>query len=104
MAELLGISTSTIAILAFSISGFISGLTGLLYAPITNVSVLMGAELLLNGFVAAAIGGMGNPYAALVGGILLGAVGSFAVGYVAPGFAALVTFFMLIIILIFRSH
>ncbi len=104
MAELLGISTSKIAFLAFSISGFISGLTGFLYAPITNVSALIGAELLLNGFVAAVIGGMENPYAALVGGILLGVVASLAAGYVAPGFAALVTFFMLIIILIFRPH
>ena len=102
MAELLGVNTNQIATITFILSGGIAGLGGLLFAPLTSAHPLMGAPLLVNGFVAAIVGGIGNPFGSLVGGFVVGEVGVFVARYFSTRFAELTVYGLLILILLIR--
>ena len=104
MCQLLGISTSRIITLSFGISAVIGTLAGVLIGPMTSVNAQMGFPLMINGFIAAVLGGMGNPYAAVVGGWIIGLLNVFIAGYLAPGYAQLATFLLLIGILYVRPY
>ncbi len=104
MARLVGIPASMMTAIGFGIAAIIGALCGMIYGSMANVGALVGFPLVVKGFVAAVIGGMGNPYAAVVGGCLLGIIHMFVVGYFAPGFGEMVTFIILIFILIVRPY
>jgi branched-chain amino acid transport system permease protein len=67
-----GIPAVRIRSLAFAISANVAAVAGFLIGPLVGVNVFLGFDLLIYGFVASVIGGIGRPYAALVGGIVLG--------------------------------
>jgi branched-chain amino acid transport system permease protein len=102
MCRLLGISTSRMIGVAFAISAGIGAIAGLLVGPMSNVNALMGFPMMINGFIASVLGGMGNPYAAVVGGLVVGLLNVFIAGYFAPGYAQLATFLLLMGILYVR--
>jgi branched-chain amino acid transport system permease protein len=104
MCELLGISTSKMVALAFAISGAIGAVAGLLVGPMSSVNAQMGFPMMINGFIASVLGGMGNPYAAVVGGVVIGFLHVFIAGYFAPGYAQVTTFLLLIGILYVRPY
>lgn len=104
MCHLLGISTSKMIALAFAISAAIGAIAGVAIGPLTSVNALVGFPLMVNGFIAAVLGGMGNPYAAVVGGFVVGLLNVFIAGYFAPGYAQLATFLLLMFILYIRPY
>lgn len=61
----------------FFIAGAIAGATGILLGPLSPPSASIGFALTIQGFIAAAIGGLGNVRGALVGGLLLGLLEAF---------------------------
>jgi branched-subunit amino acid ABC-type transport system permease component len=72
--RLLGIRTSRVVIGTFGLAGLLAGLAGFLVAPVTFASPFVGAELLLKGFAAMAIGGFGSFTGALWGGLIVGLI------------------------------
>ena len=90
--------------MAFAISAVIGAIAGVLVGPMSSVNALMGFHMMINGFIAAVLGGMGNPYAAVVGGLVVGLLNVLIAGYFAPGYAQLATFLLLMGILYFRPH
>jgi branched-chain amino acid transport system permease protein len=104
MSKLLGISTARMITLAFAIAAAIGAIAGVVSGPLTHVNALMGFPLLVYGFIAAVVGGMGNPYAAVVGGLFVGVLHVLIAGYFAPGYAALAVFSLLILVLFIRPH
>ena len=69
-AQLVGINTRTVMLLAFGGSAAIGAVAGILITPITLTSYDVGTLLALKGFAAAMLGGMGNPLGAVAGGLL----------------------------------
>ena len=67
MAILVGVRTSAMITFAFMISATMSGLAGLLFAPISGPNALMGFPMTIKGFIAALLVGLGNPFAAILG-------------------------------------
>jgi len=104
MAALVGIKLKRTRMLAWCISAGITGIAGFLIAPLMLSSALMGLPIMLNGFIAAIIGGFGNPMAAVVGGIVLGSLIQFFTGYVSAGFGEMLVFITLILVLAFRPQ
>lgn len=104
IASLIGIKISTVVTIAFVISGCIAGICGFLVGPITNANAAMGLHLCIKGFIAAVIGGFGNPYAALLGGITLGLIEATVVGILGSGGVELATFAALLIVLAIRPQ
>jgi branched-chain amino acid transport system permease protein len=99
MAKLVGVNLSMVRLIAWLISGIITGLVGFLLAPLGLASAQMGFDLVFFGFIAAILGGLGNPLGALVGGLILGVTSSLFAAYVSGGYVQLVVFTMLLILL-----
>lgn len=104
MAGLVGIKVGKTRMLAWAISAGITGVAGFLMAPLILSSAIMGLPVVVNGFIAAIIGGFGNPLAAVVGGIVLGLLTQFFSGYVSVGFGEFLVFVVLILILALRPE
>ncbi len=73
LAEVSGIDTRRAVRLVWLIAGGLAGLAGILYsAAIGSVNPNFGFLILLSLFTAAVLGGIGNPYGALAGGLVIG--------------------------------
>lgn len=104
MAALVGMKLTRTRMLAWALSAGITGVAGFLVAPLILSSPLMGLPVVVNGFIAAIIGGFGNPLAAVVGGVVLGLLIQFFTGYISAGFGELLVFLALILVLAFRPQ
>ena len=102
-AATMGVNVDRIIVLTFFIGSALAGgagvLTGLVFPRIFHT---MGFTAGLKGFTAAVVGGIGNIPGAMLGGLLLGLVEAFTVGFVSPTFKEAITFFALILFLLVR--
>jgi neutral amino acid transport system permease protein len=73
LAETTGIDTQRVAIATWILGGGLAALAGVLYASALGaMTPNLGFSLILALFAAAVLGGVGNAYGALVGGIIIG--------------------------------
>ncbi|AIA02979.1 ABC transporter permease [Streptomyces noursei ZPM] len=89
-ARLMGINTDRIIVLAFAIGAAFAGVAAVAYGLRTGeVQFRMGFIMGLKAFTAAVLGGIGNIYGAMLGGLVLGIAESLATAYVEhlPGMA-----------------
>ena len=98
-STLMGIQTSRMVAVAFVMGGVIASLAGILCAPLAAFNALGGLPLGINGFIALIVGGWGNPYAAVLGGITLGLIRSLLTGYFSSTHAEVATFLVLMVVL-----
>ena len=105
VAGLMGIPTDRIVALTFMLGSALAACAGLLYAiKDTAVQPLMGLYVGLKAFVAAVIGGIGHVPGAMLGGLLLGLVEEFVVGYSSSSLRDAVAFGFLILVLLVRPQ
>ena len=104
VSQLMGIRTSRMVGLSFVISGVIAAVAGIVCAPLSAFTAKDGLPLAVNGFIAIIVGGWGNPYAAVLGGITLGLLRAWLTGYLSSAHAELGTFFVLIIVLTVKPN
>ncbi len=105
LAEATGIDTDRIIIITWIFAGILAALAGILYgASIGQLTPTIGSLLLLPLFGAAVLGGIGNAYGALLGGVILGLGQEWAVLYVDPRWKIAVGFVVLIVTLIIRPQ
>ena len=97
-----GVSFRSTARWAFVLAALLGGLAGAGLAPLTGMSFDSGTLLGLKGFAAAMLGGLGSPYGALAGGLLLGVAEAAVAGYGAPAYADAVAFVVLLVVLFTR--
>jgi branched-chain amino acid transport system permease protein len=90
--------------LTFLLGGLVGGLAGVLVSPLITVHYEMGLLLTLKGFAAAILGGLNNPFGAVVGGVTLGLIESIAVLSVSSGYKDVIAMTLLIVIMIFMPH
>ena len=77
-ARAAGIRVRRLQIGAFAISGLVVGSAGFVAAPMMAIANDSGLAYVMNGFVAAVVGGLGSNLGALVGGVLVGVVSMYA--------------------------
>ncbi len=104
MARLLGIPVAWMIAITFVYSATLGGLAGILVAPVLFVSIGMGSTIALKAFAATIIGGFGDVKGAIVGGILLGVVESFAAAYISVPYKDAFAFLLLFIFLLVRPQ
>jgi branched-chain amino acid transport system permease protein len=75
-----------------------------LAAPVLYASTGLGPSLLLKGFAAAAVGGIGNNRGALLAGYIIGVVEAVAAALLSPGYQLAATFAVMLAILLIRPH
>jgi branched-chain amino acid transport system permease protein len=103
-AELVGISTRSVLLLSFVLSGALGAVGGILVAPITYTSYDMGIMLGLKGFVAATLGGLGSGMGAVVGGLLLGVLEATTAGYISSAYKDAMPFVLILLVLFFMPR
>jgi branched-chain amino acid transport system permease protein len=110
-ASLMGINVNAIIAMTFLIGGALGGAAGALFAfKFTRVDPFIGFFPGLKAFTAAVLGGIGNITGAVLGGIILGLLESFAASYLSlftngafgAAYKDILAFGILILILIFK--
>ena len=90
--------------IAWALAAALSAVAGILLAPIYGVYPKMGAILSTKGFAAAVLGGYGNMYGAIIGGLIFGVVETMAAGYISSSFKDIISFGVLILVLFVMPH
>ncbi|MER6205164.1 MULTISPECIES: branched-chain amino acid ABC transporter permease [unclassified Streptomyces] len=114
-AQLMGIDTNRIIVIAFAIGGFFAAVAAVSYGlKYGNIDYRMGFLMGLKAFTAAVMGGIGNIYGAMLGGVVLGVAETLASAYISkiPGmeqlggssWANVWAFCLLILVLLFRPQ
>jgi branched-chain amino acid transport system permease protein len=101
-AQLVGIDVRNVLIASFALSAALGALAGAFVTPITLTRFDVGLMLGLKGFAATMLGGLGSPYGALAGGLVLGLAEALAGGYISSGYQDAVAFILLLGFLFFR--
>lgn len=86
------------------LGGALAAFAGVLAAPVLFASVTLGPALLVSGFMAVAIGGVGNNAGAMVGGYLVALIEGLAALRISSDLTSLATFAVLLIVLLIRPN
>ncbi len=101
-ALLRGIDPQAISRWSFAFGGAFAALTGYLAAPVLSASTTLGGMLLLKGFAAAAIGGLGSNRGALVAGCMIGIAEAASALWLSPGYHNTVILLLVLAVLLAR--
>lgn len=107
-AKLVGINISLMSMAAFGIAGLLGGMAGLISAPFANYG--MGLYLGIKGFTAAIIGGLGDIYGSVLGGLTVGLSEEVIAGFlsvvlgISSGYKDAVAVILLVVVLLFRPQ
>lgn len=83
VAGLMGVDSNRVIVLTFAIGAALAAVAGVMWgANYSSAQFAMGFVPGLKAFSAAVLGGIGNIYGAMVGGILLGLIESLGAGYI----------------------
>lgn len=104
LADVAGIDTERIRQATWAIAGFLTASAGVMFAVQAQLSFNAGFEFLLPMFAAVILGGIGNPWGALVGGLIVGISQETSTYWIPTGFKAGVPFVLLIAMLIARPR
>jgi branched-chain amino acid transport system permease protein len=101
-ARIVGIEPERVNAAAYALSSVLAGVSGILLAPLLNVSATMGSVLGLKAFVVAIVGGIGSVRGIMLAGALCGLVESVMASVVGTGAREVSIFLLVIIVLIAR--
>ena len=104
LAETSGIDTSRVILYTWVFAGALAGLAGVLAGAVTDVRTELGFGILLAIFAAVVLGGIGDAFGALAGGIVLGLVIEWSTLYIDFRWKITVGFAVLILVLIIRPQ
>ena len=101
VSRVVGINTTVVIAIVFFIGAAYAAMAGLLSGHDTAIQPRMGLLLLLKGWIASVVGGIGNLYGAIVGGFALGMVEQFGIWDLAGEWKDVVSYLVLVLILLF---
>jgi branched-chain amino acid transport system permease protein len=103
-AMLAGINIPNMRTLSFGLSAALGALAGCVISPMTMTHYEMGGPLAIKGFAAAILGGLGNPMAAVAGGLLVGVLESVSVSRLPAVYNDVAAFAILLLVLFVRPN
>jgi branched-chain amino acid transport system permease protein len=103
-ARAAGLRVRRLQIYAFAISGLIVGSAGFAAAPAMAIANDSGLAYVMNGFVAAVVGGLGSNLGALAGGVLVGLLSMYAAFEYGGEFQNAVSLALLVGVLMLRPQ
>lgn len=111
LARITGIDTEKVVRMTWIIGASLAVAAGVFLAIDTHVETMMGFRLLLPMFAAAILGGIGKPYGAVAGGLVIGLIEELStypwVGttpLISPGYKAGIAFAVMVAMLIWRPQ
>lgn len=101
-ASMIGINVGLMSTLSFALGGGLGALAGILIVPVSTLTYDVGVMLGLKGFAAAVLGGYGNFYGAILGGLTLGVLESMGAGLLSSAYKDVIAFVILLLVLFVR--
>jgi len=102
VARLLGVRIGRVLTLGWALAGLFGALAGVLVTPSTFLYPNSMDSIFVLGFTAAVIGGLDSPVGAVIGGVLLGVVLSYADGYLGGNLVLVYGLAALVLVLMIR--
>ncbi len=104
LAQIMGISIKKVSAAVWVLASLFSAAGGILLAVDTNLEPMMGLTNLIKTFAAVLLGGAGNVWGALLGGLVIGVAENFSVAFISPGYKDFVSFALIILMLLYRPR
>jgi branched-subunit amino acid ABC-type transport system permease component len=105
LARSCGIRTDLVIDVVWLVSGFLCGIGGVaLVANITSFDYGTGGQFIILILTAAVLGGVGQPYGAMVGALVIGVASEISAAIISPEYKELVAFVILVIVLLIRPQ
>ena len=98
-AAMMGVNVTYMRFLTFGISAGLAAIAGIMIAPLTYARVDMSATIGMKAFEAAILGGIGNLWGALLGGVILGIVEALGSAYISTAYRDAFSFIILFVVL-----
>lgn len=102
LARVTGINTEQVILWTWVIGGGLAAAAGIFLALDTRLVPLLGWNLLLPVFAAAILGGIGQPYGAIFGGLVIGIATEMSTLVIEPVYKPAVAFAIIVVMLIWR--
>lgn len=102
-AGLMGINVTRVIQYTFMISGVLAGLGGVFLGINYTLYPTLGS-LVVKGFIASVIGGLGNIYGAIIGAVLLGFIETILLYVVGSGYSPICIFVIMLVFLLVRPQ
>lgn len=105
LARVRGITVGRIVTITWLITGSMAGLAGfILGMTVGAITPTLGFNFLLTVFAAVIIGGLGKPYGAMAGALIIGLVTEVSALYIDPDYTTVLAFAILLLALAFRPQ
>ena len=111
LAQLTGIPTERVVRLTWIVGASLAAVAGVFAAWDTYLQTMLGWFVLLPIFAATILGGIGRPYGAMLGGLIIGLAEELSTypwigteALVSPGYKTGIAFAIMVALLIFRPH
>ncbi|MGH3201236.1 MAG: branched-chain amino acid ABC transporter permease [Streptosporangiaceae bacterium] len=105
LARVTGISVGRVVTITWLITGAMAGLAGfILGMTVGAITPTLGFNFLLTVFAAVIIGGLGKPYGAMAGALIIGLVTEVSALYIDPDYTSVLAFAILLLALAFRPQ
>lgn len=101
-ARLMGIRARHVYALTFAIAAALAGMAGAMVGTVGTFQPADASNYTLLAFVIAVLGGLGNMYGAMVGGLLIGLVEALSGQYLPGTWVNAIAFLALVLVLVFR--
>lgn len=103
-ASAVGINVQMTKGVTWGLSAALAGIIGFVVGPMLGVVYTMGALIGNKAFGSAVVGGYGNIYGTIIGGLFFGVMEVLIAGYISTAFKDLISFGVLILVLIFMPN
>jgi branched-chain amino acid transport system permease protein len=100
VAQLMGIRVGRMIAITFVISAMLTGVAGVLLAPIFFIETEMGLNLITKAFIAVIIGGFGSVPGVVVGGLIVGLIEILTAVFISSVYKDAIVFTILIFFLV----
>ena len=104
LARITGIGTERMVLWTWIVGAALAAAAGVLLGMDTRLKPEMGWNLLLAIFAAAILGGLGRPYGAIAGGMVIGFMEELSTIVIPPDYKSAVAFGVMVMVLILRPH
>lgn len=101
-AELQGINTNRISVIAIGVGAALAGLAGGLIAPLTNINPHMGHNVLITAFIVTIVGGVGSLSGAVLAAVLYAMFHSIVTVYLGATIATICGLVLMVVVLIVK--
>jgi branched-subunit amino acid ABC-type transport system permease component len=104
LAEIMGIRMRRVSATVWILASVFAAAGGILLACDTNLEPAMGVTNLIKAFAAVLLGGAGNVWGALLGGLVIGIAENVGVAFFSPGYKDFIAFALIFLLLLLRPR